>query len=183
MWTWKNWLDTSPTCPCLLISDMHITAHVHPLQVRGYTAVKRQHSRSKAASPGRGEGGLQYKSHGHNFRRLPPSLIVVSLFGPKPLVPHSRGIVLIFGGSRSSALLCTQSWFSWGRWWWCSWSSAADGEAGTPAVSYSGARYCLAWPWWSVCSARDPDLLAAGPHSEWSGGLSRSARTRCILFP
>lgn len=34
------------------MSDMHITAHVHPVQVRGYTTVERQHSRSKAASPG-----------------------------------------------------------------------------------------------------------------------------------
>lgn len=116
----------------------------------------------------------------HGMSLVPSLLTEVSFYGLPPPAPRWRGNVWIADGSRSSALLCTQCWSSWGRWWWCSWSVGDDGEAGSPAVSCSGARCCGRRPWRSAGSVQGPGPAAAGTHPGWSGGRSHSAQMRCI---
>lgn len=125
---------------------------------------------------------LQYWSHGYCHLSLSPvpPLTEVAFCCQTPPAQHWKGIVWLVGGSHSSALWCTWRWFSWGRWWWCSWSAADDGGAGSQAVSYSGARCCGPWSWWSACSVQGPGPLAWGPNPEWNGGQSHSVQMRCI---
>lgn len=126
--------------------------------------VKKQQINAAAASL---RGATETSPRGREACRWPPA-------------PRWRRSAWPSAGCGSSALCCRRPWCSWGRWWLCSGSSAADGGAGTPAGSCSGARCCGAEPRWSADSVPGSGRRAAEPRSGWSAGPSRSSRTRWI---
>lgn len=188
VWNFHFWADLSP-----FVSQPRrsVSSRTSTLPVR--SSVKRQLKQlqglARTTTMQQVDGGpLQENysiesSHDHPPPPTSPSTLTeVALSGWRPPAPRWTGSGGLAAGCRSSAPWRRRRWSSWGRWWWCSWSAAAAGEAGSPAVSCSGARCCGARPPRSADSAGGPGRWAAAPPPGWSGGLSRSARTRCTCL-